>query len=117
MNRLKLPNRRQALTFDVVHVEHERESVFTVSLGHFDVAGMPAGFGGGRPAEVFVQGGKAGTPVRHAVADAGILVSLLLQHGVDIATLNKSLSRDEFGRPGSVVASVVAAVASIDAAG
>lgn len=113
MERRKLANRRNALTFEVRHVENDRESFFTVTLGSFDADGSLPGYGGGSPAEVFIQGGKAGTPVRHAVADAGILVSLLLQHGVAIEALNPSMSRDGEGNPGSVVASVVAAIAAL----
>ena len=101
MTRRKLPNCRPSLTFQVQH----GQNVYTVSVG-----------GDGENAavaEVFIGGPKAGTDLQAAVRDAAILTSLALQHDCPIETINHALTRDDGGRPASIVGSVVAAIVEL----
>jgi ribonucleoside-diphosphate reductase alpha chain len=76
--RLRLPNRRASTSFDI------------------EVAGLRykatiSRFPDGRLAELFVSNHKAGNASDAAARDAGILVSLCLQHGCDVATIAQAL--------------------------
>src|SRR4051812_32597529 len=95
--RTRLPDRRGSETFEVQHNGQR----FAASLGCFD---------DGSPAEVFVTGPKSGTDLRESLHDASILVSLALQHGCALDTIARALSRDEEGKPASVIGAVVDAM-------
>ena len=49
----------------------------------------------GRPGEVFVDGAKVGSAVEAILDDAAVLMSLLLQHGVEPSALAKTIGRVE----------------------
>ena len=49
-------------------------------------------FANGDLAEIFLDVGKAGTPLRSNAETAAILVSLALQHGVDPETIRHSVN-------------------------
>jgi hypothetical protein len=66
--RERLANRRCAETFDM-------------TVGRFP---------DGLPAEIFVSNHKAGNTADVAARDGGILVSLLLQHNCDLATIARN---------------------------
>lgn len=81
MNRTRLPDRRNAETFEIQHNGQR----FAASVGRYD---------DGSPAEIFVTGPKSGTDLRESLHDASILLSLALQHGCAIETIAAALSRD-----------------------
>jgi hypothetical protein len=78
--RQRLPNRRGST---VVQFEHN---------GHRYRAGGSVWPATGHLAEVFLDVGKAGSAVQVHADDAAVLTSLLLQHGVPVATIRHSLS-------------------------
>lgn len=83
--RQRLPNRRFSETFDLeVSGQH-----YTATVGRFP---------DGRPAEIFLSNGKAGSDTDTAARDAAIVCSIALQHGADIDTLRRALCRDGRGR-------------------
>jgi hypothetical protein len=64
--------------------------LYTVGLGSF---------ADGRPAEVFLNVAKSGTPLETYARDSAILLSLLLQHGCPIATVRHAICRNADGSP------------------
>lgn len=68
--RQRLANRRPCSTSEIEHYGLH----FKVTVGRFS---------DGRPSEVFISNHKAGNASDVAARDAGILVSLCLQHGCD----------------------------------
>jgi hypothetical protein len=92
--RLRLPNRRASISFDV------------------EVAGLrykvtASRFPNGQLAEIFVSNHKAGSASDVAARDAGILASLCLQYGCDVETVARALSRNADGSPSGVIGAVV----------
>jgi hypothetical protein len=82
--REQLPQRRMHRIFDFVH----DNMLYTVGLG---------AFADGRPAEVFLNVAKSGTPLETYARDSAILLSLLLQHGCPITTVRHAISRNADG--------------------
>jgi hypothetical protein len=82
MTRHRLPNRRPAMTEEIAI--DGGAAPFTATIG----------FGpDGRPAEVFLSGGKAGSNLATILGDSAVLISIALQHGVPVAALGKSIAR------------------------
>jgi hypothetical protein len=79
-HRTPLPNRRRAETSDIEVAGHR----LTATVG-FDRAG--------RPAELFLSGAKDGSGMAAILADAAVVISIALQHGILAAALRKSVSR------------------------
>jgi hypothetical protein len=82
--RQRLPNRR---AHEVIEVEHLGLR-YIIGIGRFE---------NGQPAEIFLSACKQGTAVDINARDAGIAASLLLQHGCDVETLRKALTRNGDG--------------------
>jgi hypothetical protein len=85
MAREPLPDRRMALTrtlgrFDGPDVE--------VTVGYYD---------DGSPGEIFLSGGKEGSLLRFVLADAAVLVSIALQHGIPLDVMIRTLLREPVG--------------------
>lgn len=80
-DRQRLPSRRLCLT-DVVEW-HGQDWLLSIGFDH-----------AGTVREVFLAGPKFGSEIEATLADACILVSLLLQHDHEPAALLASLSRD-----------------------
>jgi hypothetical protein len=97
MIRQRLPNRRPAETFDLEITGLK----YRVTVGYFP---------NGDPAETFVCNHKAGNASDVAARDAGILLSLLLQHGCDVKTIAAAVSRNRDGSASGVVAAVLDAI-------
>lgn len=89
-----LPPRRNSLSFDNEHAGLKYKA--TVSY-----------FPDGSPAEVFVSNHKAGNASDVAARDAGILVSLCLQHGCAIETIARAVSRNTDGSASGVIGAVL----------
>lgn len=94
MTRERLPQRRAAET---VPLEHGGQR-FTVTIGYYP---------DGRAGEVFTHGFRVGSTVDALIADACILLSMLMQHGVEIDELVPSMNRLGSGEPASVIGAVL----------
>ena len=79
MKRQRLPNRRHSIAFTFEFESHRYRA--TTSR-----------FADGRFAEIFLDTGKAGTPLQLNAETAAILASLCLQHGVDVETIMHSVN-------------------------
>ena len=91
MTRQRLPNRRKNETVDVTHDGR----VYAVTLG-FDPAT-------GEVREIFTQG-KVGSDMDAILADTSILLSIMLQHGVQPSSFVGSMGRlGASGEPASVI--------------
>ena len=92
--RTRLPNRRSSETFDLEF--HGMK--YMVTAGRFP---------DGSPCEVFISNHKAGNASDVAARDAGILVSLCLQHGCSAETIARALSRNSDGSASGVIGAVL----------
>ena len=105
--RRRLPHRRLAETRHVVHSSPDgRATPLSVTIGYDPEE--PA-----RPREVFYDAGyRSGADLEFVVQDLCVIVSLLLQHGVDPAEIGRSLSvshgADDAPHHGSLAGTVVA---------
>lgn len=97
--RQRLPNRRPAITEEVAAGD---AAALTATIG-FDPAG--------RPAEVFLSGGKDGSGLAALLADAAVVISIALQHGIPARSLRKSIARlpEDIDGPATIPASPIGA--------
>ena len=99
MTRERLPGRRPSETADL-DFDGAR---YAVTIGVYP---------DGRPGEVFTGNAKVGSSMDGLLDDACILVSLLLQNGVEPAALAKTVGRLEGGTaPASVIGAICDLVA------
>src|SRR4029079_6913955 len=80
MSRQRLPDRRAAATVDLEH----GGSRFTVTIGFYP---------DGRPGEVFPHGIRPGSGLDALLADACVLLSLLMQYDVEPTQIADSMGR------------------------
>jgi hypothetical protein len=102
MTRTRLPDRRFAET---VLLEHDGAR-FMVTIGFYP---------DGRPGEVFTHGARCGSNMDALLADACVVMSCLIQHGVEPSELAGSMGRLGNTRPASVIGAVVDLVAAANA--
>lgn len=102
MTRVRLPDRRAAET---VALEHDGAR-FMVTIGFYP---------DGRPGEVFTHGARSGSSLDALLADACVVVSCLIQHGVEPRDLSASMGRLGNAQPASVIGAVVDLVAAASA--
>ena len=69
----------------------------------------------GRPGEVFTHGARSGSNLDALLADACVVVSCLIQHGVEPRDLASSMGRLGNASPASVIGAVVDLVAAASA--
>ena len=93
MIRRTLPQRRAAETF-VLRLWNQ---VFKVTIGFY----------ADTPGEVFIDGCKTGNDIQSIARDAGVLLSLALQHGVPPETISPAITRGASGEPASILGAVV----------
>jgi len=91
-----LPNRRAHV---VIAFEHHGFA-YTAGLGFFDDACR-------HPAEIFLSTSKRGTVLDTIARDAAIAASLLLQHGCQVETLRRALTRNSDGSASGPLAHVL----------
>jgi hypothetical protein len=96
--RMRLPDRRLAETFALEFAGLR----YTVTIGCFP---------DGRLGEVFIIANKRGNAADVAVRDAGILISLLLQHGCAAETISRAISRNSDGTASGVIGAVLDLIA------
>jgi hypothetical protein len=94
MTRIRLPDRRAAETVELEH----GGSRFAVTIGFYP---------DGRPGEVFVHGIRTGSSLDALLADACVVVSCLLQHGVEPRELAHSMGRLGTAEPASIIGAVI----------
>src|SRR6478672_12455790 len=94
MIRRTLPQRRAAETF-VLRLWNQ---VFTVTVGFY---------ADDTPGEVFIEGCKTGNDIQPIARDAGVLLSLALQHGVPPETISHAITRGASEEPASILGAVV----------
>src|SRR5689334_15706129 len=86
--RQRLPNRREAETFDV-----QCEGVnYRATIGRF---------ADGRPAEIFIHSEKASSALDAVAMDSSVLASIALQFGAPLDVIRHALLRDAQGRASS----------------
>lgn len=79
-------NRRATETFEFDF----RQTKYTVTFGRFP---------NGNISEIFVDAGKPGSELHNLGQDLGIVISIMLQHGILISDLEGSLIRLDDGTP------------------
>jgi hypothetical protein len=102
MTRERLPNRRAAET---VQIEHGGQR-FTVTVGFYP---------DGRPGEVFTHGIRTGSSLDALLADACVLLSVLMQHGIETRELASSMGRLGSSEPASIIGAVIDLIAAATA--
>jgi hypothetical protein len=95
-----LPQRRAAETFDL----RCWNQPFTVTVGFYP---------DGRPAEVFIDGGKTGQDIQSTARDAAVVLSLALQHGTPIEVIRHAVTRSGSGFAASILGVVVDALSQL----
>src|SRR5262245_64551842 len=99
MTRMRLPNRRFAETIALEH-------------GGTRFMGTIGCYPDGRPGEVFTHGARSGSALDALLADACVVVSCLIQHGVQPRDLAASMGRFGNAEPASVIGAVIDLVAA-----
>jgi hypothetical protein len=99
MIRRTLPQRRASETCDLRFWSQP----FTVTVGFY---------ADGAPGEVFIDGCKTGTDVASVVRDAGVVISLALQHGTPIESIRHAVTRDGSGSARSLLGVIIDAIAT-----
>ena len=95
MTRERLPDRRPSLTSELIF----NGTAYAVTVGFYL---------DGRPGEVFTHGAKVGSTMDAILDDACVLVSLLLQHRIDPASLARSMGRAGDGTtPASILGTLI----------
>jgi hypothetical protein len=94
MTRARLPDRRAAETVELEHCGQR----FTVTVGFYP---------DGRPGEVFTHGIRSGSNLDGLLADACIVVSCLMQHGVEPREIADSMGRLGNSEPASIIGAVI----------
>ena len=94
MTRERLPHRRAAETVELEH----NGSRFTVTIGFYP---------DGRPGEVFTHGIRSGSNLDALLADACVVVSCLMQHGVEPREIAGSMGRLGNAEPASIIGAVI----------
>jgi hypothetical protein len=103
MTRERLPNRRAATT---VGIEHSSQQ-FTVTIGFYQ---------DGRSGEVFTHGARSGSALDALLADACVVVSCLIQHGVEPREIASSMGRLGNAEPASIIGAVIDLAAAMSQA-
>ena len=95
--RRTLPQRRPAETFGL----RFWNQLFTVTVGFYP---------DGTPGEVFIDDCKTGNDIQSIARDAGVLLSLALQHGTPIETIRHAVTRGASEEPASIIGAIVDAL-------
>jgi hypothetical protein len=94
--RRNLPQRRASVNFDIAFGGIDRKYQITAGF-----------YSDGSIGEVFVNGGKSGQDAEAIARDGAILLSLALQYGAELANIKSAITRDEKGKPSSIIGAVV----------
>jgi ribonucleoside-diphosphate reductase alpha chain len=103
IQRQRLPHRRASETFD-----------FELDGLHYRTTASR--YEDGRVGEIFLASHKAGSHADTAARDSAIAVSLALQHGADVETIRRGLSRDARGHASGPLGRALDLIAEHEAA-
>lgn len=92
--RRRLANRHQIESISLYHDQHK----YDVSFSRFP---------NGNIAEVFVSGGKVGSPLQAISRDIGIAISIMLQHGMLISDISSSMTKLDDGSPAGPLGAIL----------
>jgi hypothetical protein len=102
MPRERLPDRRPCATQAVEWRGADGQpTIYSLTVGQY---------ADGRPGEIFVDGIKVGSTLQALLADAAVIISIALQHGIAPSTLGYSLARVPIGDDESGPASPLGAI-------
>lgn len=90
MGRLRLPNKRFGANIAI-----EADGVEGLCTINVRMSGVPA--------EIFLEIGQPGSTIDLIGRDAAVLLSLLLQYGVEASAIAASLARLDDGRPATII--------------
>jgi ribonucleoside-diphosphate reductase alpha chain len=93
MIREALPTRRFIEHFDLDF----HGMTYTIGVGYYL---------DGRPGEIFIDAGKAGTDLQDTAHDLAVAVSIALQHGAKLSDMRHTFARDEGGNPQGIMAAI-----------
>ena len=94
MSRRILPQRRASETFDLRFWSQN----FTITMGFYS---------DGTLGEIFIGGARSGADLQNIAHDAAVVISLALQHGVPIESIQHATTRNSDGSPASILGAVV----------
>jgi hypothetical protein len=94
MSRRILPQRRSAETFQLRFWNQP----VSVTVGYYE---------DGTPGEIFVDAGKTGQDVQSTARDAAVVLSLALQHGATVATIQHAVTRSGNGEAASILGAII----------
>lgn len=97
-SRKRLPDRRPNRTETIQWAGQK----FAVSIGFWPDSGHPA--------EIFIDGAKAGSDLRAILADTSVLLSLCLQYGIEPSALLHSMGRVPVSETESAPASIIGTI-------
>jgi hypothetical protein len=100
LTRERLGNRRRNESFEFRHAG----LAFTLCVGFYR---------DGRIAEIFLSSHKPGSPIEAIARDAAVTVSIALQHGADLATIRRALTKDHDGGPATLLGTALDALAGV----
>jgi hypothetical protein len=89
-----LPQRRSAETFQLRFWNQP----VSVTVGYYE---------DGAPGEIFVDAGKTGQDVQSTARDAAVVLSLALQHGATVATIQHAVTRSGNGEAASILGAII----------
>lgn len=97
-NRHMLPYRRPSQTFEMMF--GQQRTVFSVTIGYYDRTATEIG-------EVFISGAKAGSEMDAIARDGAVLLSLAIQHGVPLKTIQHAITREANGKASTIIGAVI----------
>lgn len=108
MSRSKLPGRRPAHT-EAITYDGGRQPI-TATIGFEGV--NPDGSPSGRPSEIFLDVPKT-SPMSELARDSALLISIALQHGVEIEEMRAGVGRSEDGEPHTIAGAALDLLARV----
>lgn len=104
-SRERMPDRRPNQTRELTWAESDGQATtYTITIG-FRLNGTSA--------EVFCDGAKTGSAMQALLADACVVVSLALQHGIEPSALVHSMAREPVTETETAPASVIGAITEV----
>jgi hypothetical protein len=94
-SREALPNRRECETVKLRH--GNGRAAYHVTIGKYD---------DGRLGEIFISTNQVGTALDAMARDLAVLLSLAMQHGCQIETIQHALTREADGSPATIAGAV-----------
>ena len=103
--RRPLPQRRRSENFDMEFGGFKKR--YFITVGYYDDGGI---------GEVFINHPVSGLQSEAIARDGAVLVSMALQHGVPLQTIQHAVTRNSNNEPTSIVGAVVDRLISMESA-